>query len=86
MPISIKLVKNTWKDTFMDSFILNILTAITAFIAAVIWFLSAIITIPKKYTKDMLADAVRKQSKLSAIAATSAGLSALLQAISFLFF
>ena len=95
-------------------YILNILTAIFASIAAILWFLSAKIEIPKSfsihvvkpdigpmggnpmggtyqgqgYSDDLtrLGNSLVKQSRLSAWGAIFAGLSAITQTLSILFF
>jgi hypothetical protein len=63
---------------------------VSAVLAAVFWFWSATIRLPKEITSgyggvggsaQTLGDKLRLQSRLSAVAASFAGLSALLQAI-----
>jgi hypothetical protein len=88
---------------------LGIISAVFAFIAAILWFWSALIEIPSQFDVvsshfvddiapagavhsvgssqqlNEFAEAVRKQSRLSACAATSAGISALFQVATIMF-
>jgi hypothetical protein len=64
--------------------VLQWISVVTAFLAAVFWFWSAVVRLPTKYPFGVrvkqaqdLNDAVRKQSKPSAWAAFFAGVSAL---------
>jgi hypothetical protein len=68
---------------------LDIGSAIFAFGAALFWFLSATVALPKNYPLGLqsvlirvLGEALSEQSRLSAVAAVSAGLAAVCQAVS----
>ena len=64
----------------------QIVIALLAFVAAGFWFWSAVITIPDLLNTPMsgrgsITDIMKKQSRLSAIAAVFAGLSAIAAAV-----
>jgi hypothetical protein len=68
---------------------LDIASAVFAFGAALFWFLSASVALPKNYPLGLqsvlirvLGEALSEQSRLSAVAAVSAGLAALCQGVS----
>lgn len=69
---------------------LNWLSVLAALFAAAFWFASAAVRLPGKITVGYggsggsvqeLGDAVRRQSRLSALGAVSAGIAALCQAV-----
>lgn len=70
---------------------LDIASALFAFAAAALWFLSAIVELPANYPLGLqailirvLGEALSRQSRLSAWAAACAGLAATCQAIALL--